>query len=90
MPAAKTPEQQSAFYWGNYDLKSLHTRELMGYLRLARAFGGRFCPADHNYNPSISIDDIKAELATRPHVPNKQEGKEARRKAALQHHGKKR
>lgn len=34
--------------------------------------------------------DVRNVLATRPHIPNKKEGKALRRKAATAHHGKRR
>lgn len=40
----------------------------------------------NNHGPEIPISAILAELNTRPHVPNKKEGKELRRLKAKQKH----
>ena len=65
---------------GPYDLDRLHTRELMRYLRNAQAMGS-YDPTDGN-GKHISLEEIKAELAKRPHVPNKPEGTKLRREAS--------
>lgn len=63
-------------YVDPYDLPHLHTRVLMGYLRSAQALGY----AAPNYSgKEIPLADIKAELAKRPHVPNKPEAQALRR-----------
>ena len=54
-------------------LKKKHTKQLLDYLDSCRKCGGRLSPFD-NEN-SVTIDQVKAELATREHVPNKQEAK---------------
>lgn len=62
------------------DLTQLHTRELLQYLQSARACGGTYNPGDHDYGGIFfTILEIKAELAKREHIPNKQEGIAARR-----------
>jgi hypothetical protein len=69
---------------GCYNLKAQPTRLLLQWKRKAyRCWGG--APNPHaGYDPTecggnISVADLKAELATRPHVPNKVESREARR-----------
>lgn len=52
---------------GNDHLNTLHTRELLDYLERAR--GG---------NSPYSVERIKDVLATREHIPNRQERKEQR------------
>lgn len=72
-----------------YDLLNLPTRILLSYLDGARASGqGGYDPTGNwSGAPTISIEDIKAELAKRPHVHNKKSGSEARRKLAQANHG---
>lgn len=74
-----------------YDLPNLHTRVLLEYLRKARICNGIGYDPTCNNGAEISIVALKAELATREHVPNIPESKEIRRKAAAARgHGKKR
>lgn len=54
------------------DLKTLHTRQLLLMLKESRFYR----------NDVPDIDLIKAELATREHVPNKKEGQAIRRARA--------
>jgi len=58
-------------------LKKASTRQLLTLLNTVRAYGNY---PDDFYN--FSVEELKAELATREHVPNKQEAKELRRKKA--------
>ena len=68
-------------------LKEAHTRRLLDWLRRARACGGSYSPCDEAMGTFLSISDIKTELSTREHIPNKQEGEANRRAAARRHHG---
>lgn len=61
-------------------LTKKHTKQLMGYLGMCRKFGGFYSPFD-NAN-GVTIDQVKAELATREHVPNKHEAKAIRQAKA--------
>jgi hypothetical protein len=62
-----------------FNLKKVETRKLMQYLSIARIHGyfevGNF--------PDVSIDELKAELATREHIPNKQEARKIRQEKAF-------
>lgn len=62
------------------ELATLSTRELMDYLDCARKFGGFYSPWEGS--TGYTIEEIRAELATREHVPNKQEAKALRQKQA--------
>lgn len=57
-----------------------HTRVLLDYLKHARACGGWYSPWDSD--TGYTIEELKAELATRPHVPNKAEAKRIRQEKA--------
>ncbi|MCA1026980.1 hypothetical protein LCM23_12840 [Cytobacillus kochii] len=66
----------------NY-LKTLHTKELLRLLHSARHCGGSYNPFYENgyaFQGSkwYTIDEIKKELATREHIPNKEEAKKIR------------
>lgn len=71
-------------------LATLHTRQLLKLRDKAYAVsnaGGLLAPDRMAYvdvlpTLSVSVGDIKAELATRPHVPNKAEAKKLRQRAA--------
>lgn len=71
-------------------LKHIPTRRLLRMLAIARANGGWYC---YSPNPrdcagcGFNCEDIKTELATREHVPNKREGQETRRQTATRHSG---
>lgn len=61
------------------DLKTIHTKVLLNWLKGAR----RGCYyGTENEVPSNWMDSLKTELATRPHIPNKKEGKKLRQEAA--------
>lgn len=66
------------------DLKKVPTRQLLTWLRKARAVGGWYTPGDHKdpHSRGATINQLKAELSTREHVPNKRESKELRQAAA--------
>ena len=63
-------------------LKRAHTRQLLNWLRAARACGGSYSPCEEATGTFLSISDLKAELATREHIPNKAESKALRQAAA--------
>lgn len=72
-----------------FDLTKISTRELLGYLNRARICHSKYCNEhDNGYDPTddggdeIPIAELKAELATREHIPNKPEGKLLRRARA--------
>jgi hypothetical protein len=70
-------------------LRNQHTRELLDWLKHARACGGFYIPCDPaSGGPEYTIEELKAELATREHIPSKQEGEAARRAHARLRHGK--
>lgn len=58
-----------------------HTKVLLQWLSRARATGGTFSPNDCD---NFDADDIKKELSTREHVPNRQEAKKIRQEKARQ------
>lgn len=67
------------------EIKKAHTRLLMKWLRLSRLYGGWYSPEDpERLWFGVSADDLCAELAKRPHVPNKKEGRALRQEAARQ------
>lgn len=70
------------------DLPALHGRQLLALLRRLRAaqsnqqdYAGA-SPAQAEQQFGAAIAAVKAELATRPHMPNKQEAKALRQAAA--------
>ena len=70
------------------DLPALHARQLLALLRRLRAaqsnqqdYAGA-SPAQAEQRFGAAIAAVKAELATRPHIPNKQEAKALRQAAA--------
>lgn len=63
------------------ELKKYHTKQLIKILNVARACGGYYSPYDDNSN-GFTFDQIKDELATREHVPNKIEAKRIRQELA--------
>lgn len=65
------------------NLKDIPTKKLLYYLDHARACGGSYDITDnHNTNTMINIDELKIELATREHIPNKKEAKIIRQNKA--------
>ena len=68
------------------DLPRQPTRVLLSYLHHARLWG-YYSPYEGPNAPSVTLGEIKAELARRPHVPNKQEAKALRREQAMRHRG---
>jgi hypothetical protein len=65
-----------AYAEGLVRMKRAGTRQILGWLSSARVYGE--CHG-------VSYEDLKIELATREHVPNKIEAKEQRRAVALRH-----
>ena len=70
------------------DLPALHGKQLLALLRRLRAaqsnqqhYAGA-SPAQAEQQFGAAIAAVKAELATRPHIPNKQEAKTLRQAAA--------
>lgn len=63
-------------------LKNAHTRQLLPWLRRARACGGSYSPCEQAPGTHLTITALKAELATREHVPNKAESRALRQAAA--------
>ena len=61
-------------------LAPVHTRQLLDYLKHARACGGWYSPWDGS--TGYTIEELKAELETREHVPNKAEAKRIRQDKA--------
>ena len=59
------------------DLSKVPTRVLLNELKFARVHGGVYLGAC-----CVSFDQLKAELAKRPHIPNKKEGEALRRAAS--------
>lgn len=51
----------------------------MKWLERSRKFGGKYSPNDFHY---FTTEEIKAELATREHIPKGKEAKELRRQKA--------
>lgn len=63
-------------------LKRCHPRVLMQYRDKCCKFNGYYDVLGDNSPCVVSIDLVKAELATREHVPNKLEAKMIRREKA--------
>lgn len=60
-------------------LSELPTYQLLNYLNHSRVFGGSYSPCDSNSSFRFTTEEIKEELAKRPHIKNKKE-KQAERK----------
>lgn len=60
-------------------LTTFHTQRLMGLPQCCRQNGGSYLVESHEFWVTSSL--LKVVLATRPHIPNKQE-RDANRKAA--------
>lgn len=58
------------------------TRQLKKMLDIARACGGKYCFAGDAGGPGLTFDELKAELDTREHIPNKQEARLVRQQKA--------
>lgn len=67
-------------------IRAMTTRELLGILQKIRKVGGHwYSPVGSDSYVGYFLDDVKAELAKRPHVPSRAEAKGLRRKRALGH-----
>ena len=65
------------------NLSKIPTRRLLNYLNHARACGGSYdITNNHCSDMVVSIDELKAELVTREHIPNKKEAKKIRQEKA--------
>lgn len=64
------------------ELKTMPTRQLLGFLANARTRGGDYETEAEYQARRQEMDDLRAELATREHIPSKLEGKLARQQAA--------
>ena len=65
------------------DLTKLHTRQLLAWLRYARACGGgHYVSVGRDKSYGADLTALYAELATREHVPSKLEGRKLRQEAA--------
>lgn len=63
-------------------LESLHTRELLDYLKASRCYGGRYDPFYDGHGEGFTSEEIKSILSTREHIPSKREGSRLRRERA--------
>ncbi len=61
-------------------LKKFHTRQLLDIIDHCRACGGIYQPYDMGVY--YEFEEIKSELDTREHIPNKQEAKRIRQEKA--------
>lgn len=62
-----------------YDLSKIHTKTLLQWLNKCRKMYGEYDPYYDGRGTYIHMEQIKYELAKRPHIPNKIEGKLLRR-----------
>jgi hypothetical protein len=62
-------------------LKNEPTRVLLQWLNIARKCNG-YDPFYDGLGDVFTIEEIKTELATREHIPNKKEAKEMRKQRA--------
>ena len=60
-------------------LKACTTGELQKYLDGVRQFNGQYDILGENSGCVVTNEQVKAEMSTRPHVPNKNEAKALRR-----------
>lgn len=65
-----------------YDLSKVALKTLLKWRNKCYACGGKYDPYNAGDGPMIYLDEIKEELAKRPHLPNKQERRVARQEAA--------
>jgi hypothetical protein len=63
-------------------LAGVHTKVLLSYLKGARKCGGFWSPSGDSNGFGFTTDELKKELATREHVPNKQEARHRRQERA--------
>ena len=62
-------------------LKTLRTRQLLDLLKSCRIHGF-WDVLDNHSDHVVTLDQLKAELATREHIPNKKEAKALRQERA--------
>lgn len=60
-------------------INAKHTKQLLGILKSCRACGGYYDLMGDNSGFVVTTAQVKAVLATRDHVPNKQEAKAIRK-----------
>lgn len=63
-------------------LKHQHTRELMNLRVRVYRCNGEYDISDNHQGFTVTLGQLKAELATREHIPNKKEAKAIRRARA--------
>ena len=63
-------------------LNEIPTRDLMLMLANSRVHNGKYCPYYPNTGELVTTEEIKRELATREHIPNKKESMKIRQDAA--------
>lgn len=62
------------------DMKNLKTRQLLAELRRSHSYGCSYSWGDEDWQARDTYQvALKAELATREHIPNKQESKAIRK-----------
>jgi ribosomal protein L35 len=66
-------------------LKACDTRTLLFYRDQTLKFHGQYDILDNHSQCVVTHEQVKAELATRPHIPNKNEAKALRRIMAQTH-----
>lgn len=64
------------------NLAKIHPRQLLSWLRNCHGYSGWWYPGGIHQDLCVSAEALKKELATRPHLPNKKEGRLNRQKAA--------
>lgn len=80
-----TPESKQAALYAAHQikvmeiLKSRHTKQLLDLLQSCRRCNGHYDMIGDNSPYMVTTAQVKAELATREHVPTKQESKEIRK-----------
>lgn len=80
------------YYWPNPlprdrqldRIRNMSTRLLLNYLQRCRKVGGVWSDS-YPYGGGLDIEDIKRELAKRPHIPKGPEAKRLRRQRAQSH-----
>jgi len=63
-------------------LKRCHTRVLMQYRDKCCKFNGYYDILDNHSECVVTIEQVKTELSTREHIPNKKEAKVIRQERA--------
>jgi hypothetical protein len=73
------PAKQSEEVVMSRDYSSLHTKQL---LNLLQSFRKGYSPFEEQINFEVESTAVRAELAKRPHIPNKVESRVIRQAAA--------